>query len=145
MLSSPAARRKHCYLRVIMLHTTEKNIQVGLLFHMTIDLEVSRGGFPGKCPKCSLLALRRQPFTDPLPIGSLFAINRSWHYKLHGDVLKFMWVALRANWLKPCTDRYLPIKVAFCEKTASVGLHPQPLHHFTPFLLQWYSTVTKTP
>ena len=36
----------------------------------------------------------------PLPlysIGTIFALNWSWHYELHDDVLKFMWVALCAN------------------------------------------------
>jgi len=32
------------------------------------------------------------------PIGTTFALNRSWHYELHEDVLGFMWVALCANW-----------------------------------------------
>ena len=32
------------------------------------------------------------------PIGTIFALNRSWHYELHEDVLGFMWVTLCANW-----------------------------------------------
>jgi len=28
------------------------------------------------------------------PIGTIFASNRSWHYELHGDVLRIMWVTL---------------------------------------------------
>ena len=33
------------------------------------------------------------------PIGTGFALNFSWSYELHEDVLGFMWVALCANWL----------------------------------------------
>ena len=39
--------------------------------------------------------------SHPLPlylIGAFFALNWSWHYELHEDVLGFMWVALCANW-----------------------------------------------
>ena len=37
------------------------------------------------------------------PIGTIFALNWSWHnwswhYGLHEDVIGFMWVALCANW-----------------------------------------------
>ena len=32
------------------------------------------------------------------PIGTIFALNRSWHYELHEDVLGFMRVTLCANW-----------------------------------------------
>ena len=41
--------------------------------------------------------------------------------------------------LKAHTDHQNPNRVVFHGKTAAwVGLHPQPLHRFTPFLLQWY-------
>jgi hypothetical protein len=32
------------------------------------------------------------------PIGTVFALNWSWHYELHEHVLGFMWVAPCANW-----------------------------------------------
>jgi len=32
------------------------------------------------------------------PDGTIFASNWSWHYKLHEDVLGFMWATLCANW-----------------------------------------------
>jgi hypothetical protein len=32
------------------------------------------------------------------PIKTTFALIRSWHYELHGDLLGFTWVTLCANW-----------------------------------------------
>jgi hypothetical protein len=76
-------------------------------------------------PKYVLFLHSKASYPLPFyPIGTTYALNWSWHYELHEDVLGFMWVALyKLAGLKAHSDHQNPKKVALHGKTAYVGLH----------------------
>ena len=93
----------------------------------------------GNVQICALFALGSQPSTAPLSDWCLFCFK-----------LKLaLWVTRGCAWihvgrsvcklagLKAHSDHQNPKKVALHGKTAYVGLHPQLVERFTPFLLQW--------
>jgi len=92
-------------------------------------------GWLGKCPKNSINALRSHPSTATSPNWNRFCCNwkQEWFATRGCVCIHVTHSACNMTLGKAHTDHQNPKRVAFYGETACVGLHPQPLHRFTPY------------